>query len=352
VVWGAWGWRVPFVLSLILLFASLWMRLKLSESPVFKAMQNEGELAANPFRESLTWPGNRRRLFVALFGISAGSTVLWYTAMFSGLGFLKSAMRVDDTTAEVLVGVACLFGMPLNVLFGYVSDRFGRSLPILAGYVAALILVFPAAWLIGISANPALNAMAARAPVTVAGTDCRYDAFAGDQKTACGRLLGDLSAIGVRYRVAAAPVLALRAGSMVLPLTAWSGADKVVRQVALGSALAGAGYHLEKVRPSLIGMVGVIAGLVLTMALSAATYGTIAVLLAEMFPPRIRYSSMSIPYHIGTGYFGGFLPFISSLIVAESGNPYAGLWYTWGVVAFALPIAAIGLRHVRLPQQR
>jgi len=348
-VWADWGWRLPFLLSLALLAISLWMRLKLSESPVFLAMKAEGQIAANPIIESLTYPGNKARLFVALFGISAGGTVLWYTAMFSGLSFLKSAMRVEDSTAEILVGVACLFGMPLNVLAGHVSDRFGRATPMIVGYVAALALLFPAAWLIGISANPALNAMAVRAPVVVAGPDCRYDAFASDQKTACGRLLGDLTAMGVRYRVVAAPELALRAGSTMLPLNVYNAADKSGRSLALQAGLTGVGYNLGKVRPGLISMIGVIAGLVLTMAISAATYGPLAVLLVEMFPARIRYSSMSIPYHIGTGYFGGFLPFISSLIVAQTGNPYAGLWYTWVVVLIALPIAAIGLRHVRLP---
>ncbi len=351
-VWADWGWRTPFLLSLALLAVSLWMRLKLSESPVFKAMAQAGELARNPLKESLTYPGNRRRLFVALFGIAAGMTVLWYTSMFSALTFLKSAMRVEDTTAEVLVGIACVFGMALNLWFGHVSDRIGRAVPIVGGYVAALFLLFPAFWLIGMSANPALSAMNARAPLIVAGPDCHYDVFAADQITPCGRMLADLSGLGVRYHLVTAPALTLHAGAAVLPLAAWSAADKSGRQAALGASLATAGYSLGKVRPSLIGMVGVIAGVVLTMALTAATYGPMAAILVEMFPPRIRYSSMSIPYHIGTGYFGGFLPFISGLIVALSGNPYAGLWYTWGVVLMALPIAAIGLRHVRLPRQR
>jgi len=351
-VWAVWGWRVPFVLSLALLAVSLWMRLKLSESPVFRAMQQAGELAANPLRESLTFPGNRRRLFVALFGVAAGMTVLWYTSMFSVLAFLKSAMRVEDTTAELLVGVACVFGMALNVGFGALSDRIGRATPIVGGYIAALFLLFPAFWLIGHSANPALSAINARAPVIVAGADCRYDVFAGDQPTPCGRMLGDLSALGVHFHIVAAPGLGLRAGAAQLPLAAWSAADKPGRQVVLGKMLTAAGYPLGKVSPSLAGMIGVIAGVVLAMALTAATYGPMAAILVEMFPPRIRYSSMSIPYHIGTGYFGGFLPFISSLIVAKTGDPYAGLWYTWGVVLMALPIAAIGLRHVRVPQQR
>lgn len=341
--WTAWGWRVPFVLSLVLLGVSLWMRLKLSESPVFQAMKAEGELSGNPFVESLTYPGNLWRLLVALFGIAAGLTVIWYTAMFSGLAFLKSAMRVEDTTAEILVGLACLIGMPLNLLFGHLSDRVGRRAPIVGGYVATLLLLFPAYWGIGLAANPALEARAMRSPVVVSGPDCRFDAFAGEQATPCARLLGDLSALGVRYHVASADTLALRAGAQPLSLTAWQGAAKAARAPALQAELGKVGYDAARVRPGLLGMIGVVAGLVLLMALSGATYGPVAAVLAEMFPPRIRYSSMSIPYHIGTGYFGGFLPFISSLIVAETGNPYAGLWYTWAIVLIALIFAAIGL---------
>ena len=349
-VWADWGWRVPFVLSLALLAVSLWMRLKLSESPVFKAMREQGELAGNPLIESLTYPGNRRRLFVALFGIAAGGTVLWYTSLFSALVFLKSAMRVEDTTAELLVGVVSVCGMGLIVLFGHLSDKVGRALPFLGGYIAALLLLFPALWLVGLCANPALNAMTTRAPVVVAGPACEYDVFAADQKTPCGRLLGDLTAIGVRYHVAAAPVLALHAGATPLSLAVWSNEDKPARQAALSAALAGVGYRLGKVVPSWPGIAGVLAGLILVMAMNAATYGPMAAILTEMFPPRIRYSSMSIPYHIGTGYFGGFLPFVSGLIIAQTGNPYAGLWYTWGIVLMALPVAAIGLRHVGVPR--
>lgn len=349
-VWAQWGWRVPFVLSLALLAVSLWMRLKLSESPVFRAMRDAGELARNPLVESLTYPGNRRRLFVALFGVAAGGSVLWYTSLFSALAFLKSAMRVEDTTAEALMGVVSVCGIGMIVLVGHLSDKVGRAVLFVGGYVAALVLLFPALWLVGLSANPALNVMNTRAPVVVAGPECRFEVFAADQKTPCGRLLGDLTAMGVRYRVAPAAVLSMRAGAIPLSLAAWSAADKAGRQPALGAALSGVGYRLDKVRPSWPQMAGVLAGLLIVMAINSATWGPQAAILTEMFPPRIRYSSMSVPYHIGVGYFGGFLPFISGLIVAQTGNPYAGLWYTWGVVAMALPIAAIGLRLVRVPR--
>jgi MFS family permease len=156
--WAAWGWRVPFLLSIILLGISLWMRLMLSESPVFRAMQEEGEIAGNPFVESFTYPGNKKRIFIALFGIAAGLTVIWYTAMFSALSFLKGPMRVEDTTAEVVVGLSAACGMVFFVWFGKMSDRIGRKKPIVIGYVLTLLLLFPAFWLMGSVANPALSA--------------------------------------------------------------------------------------------------------------------------------------------------------------------------------------------------
>ncbi|MCW1383381.1 MFS transporter [Novosphingobium sp. KCTC 2891] len=342
--WKDWGWRVPFIVSLALLGVSLWMRLKLSESPVFKAMKEQGELAGNPFVESLTYPGNKRRLFIALFGVAAGLTVIWYTAMFTGLSFLKSAMRVEDTTAEILVGIACVIGMPFNLLFGHISDKVGRKKPIVLGYIATLALLFPAFWLVGGAANPALADMARRAPVVVTGPDCAYSAFATEQATNCGKLLSDLTGSGVPYRLHQGADLSLKAGDTALPLDAYPWADKKARATQLQSMLTTAGYDFTKVVPDFGRAAVVVLGLVLLMALSGATYGPVAALLAEMFPPRIRYSSMSIPYHIGTGYFGGFLPFISSLIVAKTGDPYAGLWYTWIVVLVAFGVAAWGLK--------
>jgi len=293
-VWADWGWRIPFILSILLLVVSLWMRLKLSESPVFRAMKEEGELAGNPFVESFTYPGNKKRIFVALFGIAAGLTVIWYTAMFTGLGFLKSAMRVE-------------------------------------GF-----------WLMGRGANPALAAAAERAPIVVSGKDCSYNPFAKAQVTPCGKTLDHLTKAGAPYSTASA-----------------AGQDESVR-VTVGSArlvdpapadidaaLAGAGYDFAKKVPTPGGIALIIIGLMGLAALSGATYGPVAALLSELFPARIRYSSMSIPYHIGTGYFGGFLPFIASYVVARTGNPYAGLWYTWGVVAMALLVAAFMLRETR-----
>ena len=198
--WTDWGWRVPFLLSLLLLAISLWMRFKLSESPVFQAMKEEGEIAGNPFVESFTYPGNPRRIFIALFGIAAGLTVIWYTAMFSGLDFIKRTMRVEDTTAEILVGIAAFLGMGFFIYFGRLSDRIGRKKPIVIGYALTLLLLFPAYWALGSVTTPAGGAK----QWTIAGADCSYSPFDTVQKTQCGKLIGDLSG-GAPTALAALP---------------------------------------------------------------------------------------------------------------------------------------------------
>ncbi|SFF94047.1 Sugar transporter [Novosphingobium sp. CF614] len=343
-LWDSWGWRVPFILSIALLAISLWMRLKLSESPVFRAMQAEGEIAGNPFVESFTYPGNRKRIFIALFGIAAGLTVIWYTAMFSALSFLKGAMRMNDTWAEVIVGVSAALGMTFFVIFGSLSDRIGRKKPIVWGYFLTLVLMFPAFWTIGTHANPGLVEAGRKAPVSVAGPDCDYSPFASEQPTNCGKLLGDLTAAGITYQVSAAPELVVKVGGRALPIDSYAWDDKKARTAQIQSWLTEAGYSFDRITPAISDALMIGFMLIVLMALSGATYGPVAALLCEMFPPKIRYSSMSIPYHIGTGYFGGFLPLISSYMVAKSGNPYEGLWYTWAVVAMALAVALWGLR--------
>jgi MFS family permease len=258
--WSAWGWRLPFLFSILLLAVSLWMRFKLSESPVFRAMKAEGTTSANPLKESFTYPGNLKRLFVALFGIGAGLTVIWYTSMFSVLAFLQGPMRIEETTAQLITAAGALGGLVFYIATGAISDRIGRKTPIVVGYILTLFLLFPLFWLIGWGANPS----GINGPATVPDS-----------------------------------------GSIVVIL---------------------------------IGILGL-------MFLSGMTYGSVAALLAEMFPPRIRYSSMSIPYHFGTGYFGGFLPLISAYVVSRTGDPYSGLWYTWAVVLMALLVTVWGLKE-------
>lgn len=336
--WHAWGWRFPFVFSLALLAVSLWMRLKLSESPVFQAMKEAGETARNPLKETFTYPGNGRRLFVTLLGIAAGLTVIWYTAMFQVLYFLQNAMKLEATTAQVLVGVGAAAGLIFFVMFGWLSDKIGRKTPIVIGYVLTLILLFPIFTMIGNAANPHLAAAAARTPVVVGGADCGYSPFAKVQASECGRTLDMLSKRGVPYKTDR------ELSGVIIGEAHMASAGAYPTEAELDAALAGAGYSLEKVRPSAGNIAVILLGILALGALSGMTYGPVAALLSELFPARIRYSSMSIPYHIGTGYFGGFLPFVSQYIVAKTGNPYAGLWYTWIVVAIALVVTGLWLR--------
>jgi MFS family permease len=336
----AWGWRIPFLLSILLLLISLWMRLKLSESPVFQAMKEQGEIAANPFKESFTYPGNKKRIFIALFGVAAGLTVIWYTAMFSGLTFLKGAMRVEDTAAELIVGVTAAAGMSMFIYFGKLSDRVGRKKPIVWGYALTLITLFPLFWLMGSVANPDLMASAKRAPIVVSGQNCDFSPFAKTQVTPCGKVLDYMIKKGAPYKIADNNVAAdqgqvrVTVGNAVLPAPTPEQMDK---------AFADAGYNFEKQIPPAGSIAIIMLALLGLSALSAATYGPVAALLSEMFPPRVRYSSMSVPYHFGAGYFGGFLPFIALFVVAKTGDPYSGLWYTFGITVIALLVAMWGL---------
>lgn len=342
-VWAAWGWRVPFILSLALLAVSLVMRLKLNESPVFRAMKEAGEVSSNPVRDSFTYPGNRKRILVALFGVAAGLTVIWYTAMFTALSFLKGPMRIEETWAEIIVGLSAALGMGLFLVAGHVSDKVGRKKPVVIGYGLTLLLLVPIFWLMGAVANPGQAEAARRAPVVVRAASCAFDPFAEKQKTPCGQVLAELSRLGVHYTLAG-PSGAAATDAMPV-LTAGGDVLDITDVAEVKPALEAHGYDFERHIPSPMAIAVIVLCLLALSALSAFTYGPAAVLLAEMFPPAIRYSSLSIPYHIGTGYFGGFLPLISSYIVARTGEPYAGLWYTIAVVAVAFIVSLWGLRN-------
>jgi len=343
---AAWGWRVPFLLSLILLAISLWMRLKLSESPVFKAMKEAGETAGNPFVESFTYPGNPKRIFVALFGITGILTTIWYTAFFSGMSFLRGPMHLDDQVVELILLVSGLIAMSFYLMVGKWSDRVGRKLPIIVGAVATLVLLFPAFWGLGALANPALERAAQATPITVSGPQCVTDPFAElfkREQSDCGKILETLTASGVPYTLTPGRDLALSAGGTAIPIDPEWLASGAARRAGIHAALGEFGFDFSKQKPSLANLAGIVAILLLLGMLSALTYGSVAALLSEMFPPKIRYSSMSIPYHIGAGYLGGFLPLIAGVIVASTGNIYSGLWYTWVVVAFGLAVAWWGI---------
>jgi MFS family permease len=338
---NAWGWRVPFILSIVLLAISLWMRLKLSESPVFRAMKEAGETAGNPFVESFTYPGNKKRIFVALFGVAGVLTVIWYTAFFYGLSFLRGPMRMEEGLTEWVMLISGLISMGFYLIVGRWSDRVGRKKPIIIGAIATLVFLFPIFWGLGALSNPGLAQSARDTPVVVSGEGCTFDPFASKQATVCGRLLADLTSLGVGYSLSDPSGEArLTAGREPIAIDV---ADDAGRKDALQSALEAKGFDFSKQSPPLGNLVGIVALLCALGLLSALTYGSVAALLAEMFPARIRYSSMSIPYHMGAGYLGGFLPLIAGYIVASTGDAYAGLWYCWGVMAFGLVVAWWGI---------
>ena len=341
-----WGWRIPFVGSLLLLAVSLAIRLKLRESPVFMAMKAKGRTSGHPLRETFATPGNVRLLFVALFGIAAGLTVIFYTSQFSVLYFLQQTALMDETHAKLLCGLTALLAAPLFVVVGHLSDRWGRRPLIVVGYALTLVLLFPLFHLLAHASNPTLARAAARAPIVVSGVGCHYDPFARKQDTACGNAMAFFSGRGIGFR---------RVQSTGLPLRITVGAATAIDlddiaapfdKAAIEAALARAGYPTAANPGPHDDLLIVVAGLVMGV-LSAMTYGPVAAVLVELFPARIRYTSLSIPYHIGTGYFGGFLPFISQYIVARSGDPFGGLWYTFAVVAVAFVVTLVALPETK-----
>ena len=329
------GWRIPFLISSVMLGGSLYIRMQLHESPVFMEMKARGECAKTPLRDSFATRTNVRAMLVVGIGIAAGLTVIYYCAEFYSLYFL-GALQVGEVETKWLVALPIVAIAPFVVLFGWLSDRVGRKPVQLAGYGLTLLLLFPAFHQMARGANPALAEAAARAPVVVTGADCRYDVFAAVQASPCARVLDQLAKRGVSYAKRAGPELEVRVGAQ--PVAA--------DPAAIEAALAHAGYprHADPARidPWRIGLAVFALGL-----LSACTVGAVAAILVEMFPARIRYTSISLPYHIGTGYFGGFLPFVTQYIVARTGDAFAGLWYVWIVVAVAFVVTLVWLPETR-----
>jgi len=329
-----WGWRVPFLASLVMLAISLYIRMKLNESPVFRAMKEAGTVSRNPFKDSLTYPGNLKRVVVALFGVAAGLTVIYYTSQFGTLYFLQGTARVGETDALLYMAIGATIAAPLYVGFGALSDRIGRKKLLLLGYGLTLVLLFPLFHLMADGANPQLARAAASSPVVLEQpADCDFSIFAAKQTSPCAQALGYLSKRGVPYSKTTASEVALVVGQQRI-----AGFDRA----AYTGALEAAGYS-DKADPAQRTHWKIILAVAVMVALSAMTYGQVAAILVELFPARIRYTSMSVPYHIGSGYFGGFLPLISQLIVVRTGDPYAGLWYTIAVVIVAFIISAIWL---------
>jgi len=329
----AWGWRIPFLASLVMLAISLYIRLKLSESPVFKAMKEAGTTSKNPFADSIRYPGNIGRIFVALFGVAAGLTVIYYTSQFGTLYFLQGTARVPEEEALLYMAAGAALAAPLYVGFGALSDRVGRKRLLLLGYALSMLLVFPLFHMMADGANPALARASAASPVRLELPECDYGVFAQKQGSECGKALAYLSKRGISYTKSESASVTLNVGS-----TRITGFD----EASYTAALVAAGYP-DKADPNEQQPWKIILAIAIMVGLSAMTYGQVAAILVELFPAKIRYTSMSIPYHIGTGYFGGFLPFISQYIVISTGDAYAGLWYTVAVVAMAFVVSAIWL---------
>ncbi len=360
-VFKAWAWRIPFLVSAVLLGVSLWIRLKLNESPVFQKMVDEGTTSKKPLSESFAkWP-NLKIVLLALVGLTAGQAVVWYTGQFYALFFLEKTLKVDGALTNTLVAFALILGTPFFVVFGWLSDKIGRKPIILTGCLLAALTYFPIFKALTAAANPALAAASASAPVRVIAdpADCSFQ-FDPVGKTAfstsCDIAKAALASAGVTYENVAAPAGTLAVvmiGETKVPSfrgEAMPKADFAAQKGAwiktLSAALHKAGYP-EKADPDQMHKPAVVGLLFLLMLYVTMVYGPVAAALVEMFPAKIRYTSMSLPYHIGNGWFGGFLPTTAFAMVAATGNIYFGLWYPISVAAVTVVVGGLFLREMR-----
>ena len=337
-----WGWRVPFLISVLLLGVSLWIRMQLQESPVFQKMKEEGTSSKAPISEAFGNWKNGRFVLIALLGAVAGQAVVWYTGQFYALFFLEKMLMVDGATTNILIAIALAIGTPFFVFFGWLSDKIGRKPIILVGCALAALTYFPAFHALTEAANPALAKAQATAPVSVVVNDnecsVQFDPVGRSKfdSKSCDIAKSFLAKGGISYSKVEAPagtVAEIRIGNTVLTAPDPAKVKGDERKAAIAkfqdearAALAKAGYP-AKANPDEINTPVVIAILTYLVLLVTAVYGPIAALLVELFPTRIRYTAMSLPYHIGNGWFGGFLPTTAFAMVAATGDIYYGLWY-------------------------
>jgi MFS family permease len=372
-----WGWRIPFLVSIVLLGISVYIRLQLHESPAFLEIKAQGKLSKSPLKESF---GNReglRLVLLALFGATAGQAVVWYCGQFYALFFLEKVLQVDSADANLIIATALVLGTPFFVVFGALSDRIGRKPIVIAGCVLAALTYFPVFKALTHFANPALELAVETAPITVVAPpeDCSFQFDPVGKKsfaTACDIAKSALATAGVPYSnqsrqantvgaidgmasaaSAAAILIGRDASTIVMPSfdgTALSKdelkAQTDVFRAKLKEALVAAGYP-PKANAAQVNRPMVIAVCTYLVLLVTMVYGPIAAWLVEMFPTRIRYTSMSLPYHIGNGWFGGFLPVTSFAIVAATGDIYRGLWYPVAVAALTAVVGALFLKDTR-----
>jgi len=372
------GWRIPFIVSVALLAVSVWIRLQLNESPLFVAMKASGKGSSHPFAEAFGRWSNAKVVLLAIFGLTMGQGVVWYAGQFQALFFLQNALRLDYTTSYIAIMIALALGTPFFLIFGWLSDKIGRKWIIMAGCALAIVTYFPLFHLLGEAVNPDLIKAQQTVPVSVAAANCETNFFAKAfnpaPSTVCDKTMDALYKSGVNYTrtepTAGAPEMTItfgNASTLVFDKTAKTytvttlkdakvtvfpkeGADKATKAKAgadaLAAALKAAGYpakaDLAKVNWPL--MVGVLFILVIYVTM---VYGPIAAYLVELFPTRIRYTSMSLPYHIGNGWFGGFLPFFMLAIAVFKGDIFAGLIYPIGVAAVTLVIGVLFLPETK-----
>ena len=362
---GEWGWRIPFLVSILLLGISVWIRLSLSESPAFQKMKAEGKTSKAPLSESFGEWKNLKIVILALVGLTAGQAVVWYTGQFYALFFLTQQLKVDATTANLMIAAALLIGTPFFIVFGTLSDKIGRKPIIMAGCLLAVVTYFPVFKMLTEAANPALARAQASAAVTVTA-DPATCSFQGnpvareiDFRSSCDIAKRFLVQNSVSYENVAGP-----AGSPAVvkigdkAITAPTGNvvnlkfdEESVKAIAafkkeVTEQLKAAGYP-TKADPAQMNKLVMIAILAYLVLLVTMVYGPIAAMLVEMFPTRIRYTSMSLPYHIGNGWFGGLLPTTAFAIVASTGNMYNGLWYPIIVAGMTLVIGTLFVRETK-----
>ncbi len=345
---GDWGWRLPFLLSAILLAVSIWIRLKLNESPLFRRMVEEGKQSKRPLTEAFGQWSNAKIALAALLGATAGEAVVWYGGQFYALFFLTQTLKVSGVTASILIALSLLIGTPCFILFGALSDRIGRKPIILAGFALAVATYFPLFQGITHFANPKLEAALANAPVTVTAdpAECSFQFNpTGVQKftTGCDVIKAALVGLSVNYTNVTAPAgtkASVKIGDQTLA------ADTPDLAKAIAAAVKTHGYPASA-DPNDINYPMTILLLVILVVYVTMVYGPIAAWLVELFPTRIRYSGLSLPYHIGNGWFGGFLPATVFAIVATTGNIYSGLWYPVGIAAMSFVIGLIFLPETK-----
>ena len=356
----AWAWRIPFLLSFVLLMISVWIRLQLAESPLFQQMKNEGKTSKAPLTESFL-TRNSRVVLLALLGATAGQAVVWYAGQFYALFFITQTLKIEPITANLLIAGALVLGTPFFIFFGWLSDKIGRKPIIMLGCLLAAVTYFPIFKGLTHYGNPAIEAAAQTSPVVVVAdpSACSFQFNpVGTSKftTSCDIAKSALARGGTPYSNEAVPagtVASIKIGSTTVASYEASGlsgdaakaeADRFNGE--LKAAMTSAGYP-EKADPARINQPMLLVLLTILVIYVTMVYGPIAAWLVELFPTRIRYTSMSLPYHIGNGWFGGFLPTISFALVAATGNIYQGLWYPIVIAVMTLVIGTLFLPETK-----